>query len=319
MAASSSYSQFSSAIFDENEVLEAINDYFGEVNSTELDSSSESDEELDIVDADASAEDVLIQLETDASQETNSNLNTFVRAAEFAGEFYDNHYTLCGCTCKKGPNNTRCIEQFSQEQLTSSRLSAFELNSELKDVAILSAIQCGYHMSSTTVNTKRKSQTDRKQSRANYFYLNADVCVQTLSYVFATSHKTLKVLLKHFKDVKSVIPRKLKSGNQAQITYEESKDFHQFMKNFLEQHSLVLPGRMSGITKHATEILPSSFTKKLVYQAYAQASHLDSTRRTLSFSSFLRLWKLLFPTVSICRPMSDLCWTCQKNNTLIYQ
>ena len=61
-------------------------DYFGEVNSTELDFRSRSDEELDIVDADASAEDVLVQLETDASQETN-NLNTFMRAAELAGEF----------------------------------------------------------------------------------------------------------------------------------------------------------------------------------------------------------------------------------------
>ena len=85
MTASRSYSQFST-IFDEDEVLEAINDYFGEVNSTELDFRSRSDEELDIVDADASAEEVLVQLVTDASQETN-NLNTFMRAAELAGEF----------------------------------------------------------------------------------------------------------------------------------------------------------------------------------------------------------------------------------------
>ena len=61
-------------------------DYFREVNSTELDFRSRSDEELDIVDADASAEEVLVQLVTDASQETN-NLNTFMRAAELAGEF----------------------------------------------------------------------------------------------------------------------------------------------------------------------------------------------------------------------------------------
>ena len=37
----------------------------------------------------------------------------------------------------------------------------------------------------------------------------------------------------------------------------------------------------------------------------------------MSESTFRQLWQSLLPSIVICRPMADLCWTCQKNNTLI--
>ena len=36
-------------------------------------------------------------------------------------------------------------------------------------------------------------------------------------------------------------------------------------------------------------------------------------------SSFRSLWKQLVPYVVTSKPMSDLCWTCQKNNILVYR
>lgn len=36
-------------------------------------------------------------------------------------------------------------------------------------------------------------------------------------------------------------------------------------------------------------------------------------------SSFYEFWKKLCPFIITAKPMSDLCWTCQKNNTLIYR
>ena len=34
-------------------------------------------------------------------------------------------------------------------------------------------------------------------------------------------------------------------------------------------------------------------------------------------STFRKLWKQLLPYVVVCKPMSDLCWTCQQNNSRI--
>ncbi len=37
----------------------------------------------------------------------------------------------------------------------------------------------------------------------------------------------------------------------------------------------------------------------------------------MCYSLFCRFWRQLTPQVVVAKPMSDLCWTCQKNSTLI--
>ena len=39
----------------------------------------------------------------------------------------------------------------------------------------------------------------------------------------------------------------------------------------------------------------------------------------MSESGFRRTWKALHPNIVTARPMTDLCWTCQKSNILIYR
>jgi len=41
--------------------------------------------------------------------------------------------------------------------------------------------------------------------------------------------------------------------------------------------------------------------------------------RVVGSSSFFGLWKQLTPFIVTAKPVTDLCWTCQKNNTLIYR
>ena len=37
----------------------------------------------------------------------------------------------------------------------------------------------------------------------------------------------------------------------------------------------------------------------------------------MSYSTFCRLWRLQLPSIRNMKPMTDLCWTCQQNSTLI--
>lgn len=41
--------------------------------------------------------------------------------------------------------------------------------------------------------------------------------------------------------------------------------------------------------------------------------------RVMSLPVFGKTWRKLIPGVITAKPMSDLCWTCQSNNHLIYR
>jgi len=49
-----------------------------------------------------------------------------------------------------------------------------------------------------------------------------------------------------------------------------------------------------------------------VFQASA-----DSNVRPIGYSTFCRLWRNLLPSILVIKPMTDLCWTCQKSNSSI--
>ena len=80
----------------------------------------------------------------------------------------------------------------------------------------------------------------------------------------------------------------------------------------------VLPGRVPDFRRDDIKLLPSSHTKKVVYCKYKE-SLKDTHHRVVGDSSFYSLWQQLVPFVISTKPMTDLCWTCQKNNTLIYR
>ena len=43
----------------------------------------------------------------------------------------------------------------------------------------------------------------------------------------------------------------------------------------------------------------------------------ESNLRPIGFSTFCRLWRNFLPSILVMKPMTDLCWTCQKNNSAI--
>jgi hypothetical protein len=54
-----------------------------------------------------------------------------------------------------------------------------------------------------------------------------------------------------------------------------------------------------------------------VWEFYQTAAAQHEGSHAVCYSLFCRLWRQLTPQVVVTKPMSDLCWTCQKNSTLI--
>ena len=81
-----------------------------------------------------------------------------------------------------------------------------------------------------------------------------------------------------------------------------------FILQYAEDHAILLPGRVPGYKRDDIQLLPSSVTKREVWELYSNALSHQQDSQTVGYSLFCRFWKQLTPQVV---------WTCQKNSTLI--
>lgn len=86
-----------------------------------------------------------------------------------------------------------------------------------------------------------------------------------------------------------------------------------FLDNYAEEHAVALPGRVPGFKRSDIRLLPSSNTKASIHRLYEQSS-LTAGLPVVSYSklNFVDLWNKTRLQVRITKPMTDLCYTCQK-------
>ena len=87
-----------------------------------------------------------------------------------------------------------------------------------------------------------------------------------------------------------------------------------FIQNYTEANAILLPGQIPRYKNYNMKLLPSSTSKKAVYLEYIKANAAE-TDRLPSMSAFNRIWQKYLPNIIITKPMTDLCWICQRNST----
>ena len=143
-------------------------------------------------------------------------------------------------------------------------------------------------------------------------------------HVFCSSisQDKLTALLKHYKEF-GLTPRHKQSGGRraAYVRLLKHADISRvvaFLVNFAEDHALMLPGRIPGFKRFDIKLLPSHYTKACVWRKYVAAMEAAG-ERAVKVDAFRKLWRSLVPYIVKTRPMTDLCWICQKNNSAIYR
>ncbi|ELU09153.1 hypothetical protein CAPTEDRAFT_228820 [Capitella teleta] len=188
-------------------------------------------------------------------------------------------------------------------------------------LVLLGKISCGINLSDTTSRSRKKGQQERQHQRTNYWMEGRSVCRDTFKFLHAISQDRLTGLLKHYKE-NGLKPKEKKTGgrlnNKKALTHDTIVKVYKYLENYAETHSLALPGRVPGFRKDNLRLLPSSHTKTHVFNQY-KLSLSGSGERIVGETTFVGLWKQLLPFIVTCKPMSDLCWTCQQNMTLIYR
>ena len=99
------------------------------------------------------------------------------------------------------------------------------------------------------------------------------------------------------------------------LSVDDVKKAVSFIEGFVEDHGILLPGRIPGYNRSDLKLLPSSITKLAVWERYRDL--VSDGARVVGYRSFRNIWRKYLPQVIITKPMTDLCLTCQKNNSLI--
>ena len=82
------------------------------------------------------------------------------------------------------------------------------------------------------------------------------------------------------------------------------------------KNAILLPGRIPGYKRDDIKLLPSSCTKRAVWLLY-QESATSLTLRSVAYTTFCKVWRNFMGGVVVCKPMTDLCETCQRNSAAI--
>lgn len=95
-------------------------------------------------------------------------------------------------------------------------------------------------------------------------------------------------------------------------TTDELKKIVLFLQNYAEENAILLPGRIPGYKRSDMQLLPTSTTKRQVWDHYIQSCG-PLTFRLASYRHFCLLWRKYVPHIIITTPRTDLCWTCHQN------
>ncbi|XP_047201684.1 CAP-Gly domain-containing linker protein 4-like isoform X3 [Girardinichthys multiradiatus] len=127
---------------------------------------------------------------------------------------------------------------------------------------------------------------------------------------------TLTDIIRHF-DENGARPRLRKKSQRPQdpdyISSEQLRRVLEFIKNYAEDHTIMLPGRHPGHRDWHVKLLLTHVSKASVWRLYMKSAK-ELGERAVCKSSFKALWTQLLPHIRSCRPRTDLCWKCQQNN-----
>lgn len=301
------YSIFSEDV--ERELRTAMMDYHvrrsnedeqeGEEDMTNSEDSSEggSDGEMNEGEDDFAFE----YLEADTSE--SSKVEAFIRES---------------CGCQLGEQEKPCSSTIAKEEFVDCRNNCLELTSTELDMTLLGVIHSSINCSE--LSTSGRTEKARKRTRIPFFYHGRRICRKTFLFLHRIHQRRFYSLLKHYK--KNGLSVRVHGNNKRLPTSTSSpetiENVVKFIRNVAEEQALLLPGRVPGFKRTDVKLLPSTLTKHSLWKTYQDLCNNDCSI-SVGYSKFCDLWNQLCPFVIIMRPATDLCWTCQKNNSRIHK
>ncbi|PFX33021.1 hypothetical protein AWC38_SpisGene2140 [Stylophora pistillata] len=220
------------------------------------------------------------------------------------------------CKCKMGLGGMACSATLSLDNIIECRNNCSELSSAELDLVILGIIHSSLNCSETCISGR--VEKNRQNTRMCFFYHGKRICKIIFLFLHCLQYFRFHSLVKHYKKNGLTLrthgnAKRLPSSASSIETVERVV---KFIKNVAEEQALLLPGRVPGFKRIDVKLLPSNLTKHNLWKTYFDIC-TSTGQVSVGYSKFCDLWNQLCPFILIMRLATDLCWTCQKNNSQI--
>ena len=224
-------------------------------------------------------------------------------------------FTANGCACKHfdgGP----CCKLFSTSHYREVRDQCRELTRSELDLVVMGQLLALTHSGAMTQAKKHKPK-ERQKSFTYFFHGGHKICIKTFCFLHTIGLSKFKSIKASFES-NGLVPRKRPYSKPPHaLRLSDFQYVVKFVSNYAEEHAILLPGRIPGYKRDDVKLLPSSTTKRAVWTHYHTAAKSASDVRAVGYSTFCSLWQQLLPQIIVTKPMTDLCWKCQQNSTMI--
>ena len=163
-----------------------------------------------------------------------------------------------------------------------------------------------------TTTYRHPSSAPRQHSYTTFMHGGVKVCRKTFVFLHLGEEAKSSLL------ENGLSPRL--HGNTKRLPHNTTSfaDTQQVANFIKTAHAILLPGRIPGYKRSDLQLLPSSTTKRNVWRLYCDSLEtLSTTHHRVSYSTFCAMWQKLVPHIMVTKPMTDLCWVCQKNSVAI--
>ena len=189
------------------------------------------------------------------------------------------------------------------------------------DLVILGSLSACSDTTKYTASSKGHHKVkERKRGYTQFMHSGKRVCKTTFCYLHGIGKKRLAHLVKHYIQ-NGITPRE--QGNSRKtpsntLSFKSVEYILCFLHSLVDQQGILLPGRVSGYKRDDLKLLPSSLSKKEIWRKYCESmATMQGEVKQVYYITFCHLWKELTPQIVVMKPMTDLCWTCQKNNAAV--
>ena len=222
----------------------------------------------------------------------------------------------CGCALLKGQ---QCSQQFSTDYIADIRSHCASLSRDELDMAILGQIMANSNFSSSIVKQSRHSCMQRQKNYSKYMHGGQQICRIMFRFFHTIGKTRLENLKANFREhgITARIHGNTNRLPHNALSLSSVEYVVRFLLNYADQNAILLPGRIPGYQKTDIKLLPSSLSKRNIWQLYFDSAQSVDHVHSIAYSTFNKLWHSLLPSIILMKPMSDLCWTCQQNSTAI--
>ena len=195
-----------------------------------------------------------------------------------------------------------------------------DLTREERDCVLKGQVMAMTDLSPGTSNCKHR-QHERQREHTTYYHQGLRVCCTTFAFLYntCTSIKVLKAIRRSWRD-EGLLPRvhgSTKCLPKHTLMLNDVQQVVSFLKNYAEDHGILLPGRIPWYKCTDLQLLPCSTMKCTLHRAYSQAMERKPGVHCVCYTTFCTIWKKLLPHILPARPMTDLCTVCHRNTLLI--